>query len=383
MEIKNTMLFTLNKRNDLLSKRSRESTFEFLERSGWNISEFIRTTLNGYAENYKPDREFIKTFKSKSDKQHNSAIFELLVYTALSNSNLTLLRHPETSTGRKPDFEAFDEGIKILIECTLASHSFENLEEKNRKSVVEEIIEEFEYFPYFINLDFEIISKQSISKKRFKNFIELIKIESDSVPDQELMSRYHLYEHEGWQIQVSLFRKRDFTIKQSLGFISDNAKTIDTVKPILIALRDKKGSNYGIDTEPYIIFLNTDDLFTSEDCFSAALFGQEGEITMNDQNTQLQSYFVASNTPINTSVSAVVFFRNFDMFTLDNSYIKVWHNPFAKNKLPIKILPFDEYVFSEFGNVLEKQIIIKKQNIFDILHIDKANYMELKNEINK
>lgn len=374
------MLFSSYTRDNLDHKRRKETAFEFLDRSAWNISQIVRQKVNEIASAYCPDDEFLKMFKSKSDKQHYSAVFELLVYALLTRSNLALTRHPKTKTGKRPDFQAEVEKTKLFIECTLAGHSFESLEEKNRKDTVEEIVDDLEYYPYWINLDFQTISEQSISKKKLLNFIDKVKDSSEAVPDEALFEKKYLYEDDGWNIEISLSRKTQPDIKRSLGFISDNAKTIDTSKPILTALQDKKGSRYGIETEPYIIFLNTNDLFTKENCFSEALFGQYGDSKIDRSYISQNGFYLANNKPINRSVSAVVIFRNFDLFTLESSSIAIWHNPFAKNKLPNNLLPFDEYIYNTEGDYLEKNIIKKEKDIFQILDIDKEKYIASKDK---
>jgi hypothetical protein len=374
------MLFSSYTRDNLDHKRRKETAFEFLDQSAWNISEIIRQKVNEIARTYRPNDEFLKMFKSKSEKQHYSAVFELLVYALLTRSNLSLTRHPETKTGKRPDFQAVSEEKKLYVECTLAGHSFDSMEEKNRKDTVEEIVDDLDCYPYWINLHFETISEQSISKKRLLNFIDKVKVLSEGVPDEALFGRKYLYEDDGWKIEISLLRKTQPEIRRSLGFISEYAKTIDTSKPILTALKDKKGSRYGIETEPYIIFLNTSDLFTKENSFSEALFGQYGDSNIDRRYIYQNSFYLANGKPINTSVSAVVIFRNFDLFTLDSSSIAIWHNPFAKNILPNNLLPFDEYIYNIEGDYLKKTIIKKEKDIFHILDIDKEKYITSKDK---
>jgi hypothetical protein len=374
------MLFSSYTRTNLDHKRRKETAFEFLDRSAWKISELVRQIVNEFATHYLLDEEFIKMFKSKLDKQHYSAVFELLIHALLTRSNLSLSRHPETKTGKKPDFQVVQGSFKIFVECTLAGHSFDSMTEKNRKDAVEQIVDDMEYFPYWINLGFLTISGQSVSKKRFINFINTVKDLSEGIPNEVLIKMKHLFEDDGWKIEVSLLRKIGPVIKRSLGFISGNAKTIDTSKPILTALNDKKGSRYGIETEPYIVFLNTSDLFTEESCFSEALFGQHGTNKIDLRYPSKNSFYLADGKPINTSVSAVVIFRNFDLYTLDSSSMVIWHNPFAKNKLPSNLLPFDEYLYNITNDFLEQIIIKKEKDIFQLLGIDKEKYISAKDK---
>jgi hypothetical protein len=374
------MLFSSYKRDNFDPKRRKETAFEFLDRSSWKISALVRDKVNEWTRLYDPDDEFIRMFKSKSDKQHYSAVFELLVYILLTRSDFSLTRHPDTKTGKRPDFHATLNHFRGFIECTLAGHSFDSIADKNRQETVEEIVEEIEYFPYWINLDFEKISEQSVSKRKLLRFLDGIKLTSEGVPNEALVEIKHLYEDNGWEVEVSLIRKNRADIKRSLGYIMGKPKTIDTSKPILTALNDKKASRYGIDTDPYIICLNTSDLFTKENCFAEALFGQYGDNEINLRYISQNGFFLVEGKPVNTSVSAVVIFRNFDLFTLDSSSVAVWHNPYAKNKVPIKLLPFTEYVYELQENTLRRTTVQKEKDLFQILDIDKDEFIASKDK---
>lgn len=374
------MLFSSYIRDNSDHKRRKETAYEFLDRSVWKISALVREKVNEWTTLYKPDDEFVRMFKSKSDKQHYSAVFELLVYVSLTRSNFSLSRHPDTKTGKRPDFEAALGNFNGFIECTLAGHSFDSTADKNRKDTVEEIIDEIEYFPYWINLGFQTISNQSISKRKLLKFLDGIKVISEGILNGSLVEMKHLYEDNGWEVEISLIRKTTPDIKRSLGYIMGNAKTIDTSKPILTALNDKKASRYGIDADPYIICLNTSDLFTKENCFAEALFGQYGDTEIYLPHISQNGFFLAEGKSVNTSVSAVVIFRNFDLFTLDSSSVSVWHNPYAKNKVPIGLLPFDEYVYELKANSLNKTILKKEKDLFQILGVDKKEYVASKNK---
>lgn len=369
------MLFSSYIRDNFDHKKRKETAFEFLDRSAWKISELVRQKVNELASAYELDDEFVKMFKSKSDKQHYSAAFELLTYSIFNRSNFSLVRHPETSTGKKPDFRATLNDFKTFLECTLAGHSFDSLADKNRKDTIEEIVDDIEYFPYWINLDFRTISEQSVSKRKLLNFIEKVKELSKGIPNEQLFKNRYLFEDNGWAVEISMLRKTSPDIKRSLGFISGDSKAIDTSKPILTALQDKKASRYGIEVEPYVICLNTSDLFTKENCFAEALFGQYGDTEIDLSHITQSGFFLASGKPINTSVSAVIIFRNFDLYTLDSSSIAVWHNPYAKNKIEANLLPFDEYIYEVDGSLLKKKTIKKEKTIFEILGIDKEKYV--------
>jgi len=370
------MLFETFNRTNFEHKKRCQTSYEFLNNSSWKISEFSRNILEKFCKNYLVDEEFIKMFKSKSNKQHDSAIFEIMVYTCLKNSNFIIKKHPITKTGKRPDFEInLDDYSKIYLECTLSGHSIENEDEKNRKETVEEIIENIDFFPYFINLDFIKISKKSISKKRLINFIKQTKDICDIYSDEQLINIYFNYTDNDWIINLSFFRKKNL-IKRSLGFISDEPKIIEKSKAILTALNDKKATKYGIENEPYIICVSINDISITENDISEILFGQYN-ISLIDLSKSTNGFWTSNIKPFNSTVSAIIFFKNFNLFALENSEISIWHNPFAKNKLKHGILPFDEYLFENTNNFITMSKVKKDKDVFDLLKINKSDYISM------
>ena len=312
-----------------------------------------------------------------SNKQHYSAVFELMIYTALKNSNLNLEKHPTTKTGRKPDFQIIsDENYKFYLECTLSGDSFELEDDKNRREKVVQIIENLYFFPYWINLDFINISKKSISKKRLLNYISQIKDICDIYTNEQLLNKRFEFNDNEWLLEISLFRKTNTKIKKSLGIISGGAKVIDKSKSILTALNDKKGTKYGIDNKAYVICVSINDMSIGENEIAEILFGEynKDEINLTIPNT---GFLISNCRPINSTVSAIVFCKNYDLYVLENTEISVWHNPFAKNKLEYELLPFNEYYFEKSENILSRCIINKAIDIFEILNINKSEYMTM------
>ena len=149
---------------------------------------------------------------------------------------------------------------------------------------------------------------------------------------------------------------------------------------MLRALQDKKASNYGITDSPYAICLNSNDSFIEEDAFAESLFGQPSTDKINLDYKYRDGLFYSKNKAINTRISAVIFFKGFDSFTLDNSIISIWHNPFAKNPIPIGRIPFDEYIFEQKGNILYQTKYLKNIDILDTLQICKDNYVSWKDK---
>lgn len=371
------MLFKEFKRTNTDIYKRIQTAYEFINESAWDISEFSRNKLNEISENYPIDEDFVRMFTSKSNKQHYSTVFELLVYHSLYNSRFIIEKHPETKNGKRPDFRVTTkENKSIFLECTLSGNTFENEDEKNRKDALLEIIDSLEYFPYWINLEFVDVSKNSISKKKLINFVKQINVLCDKYSDDDLKKIYFEFSDSDWTLNISLFRKSDATIKRSLGMINYGAKIIDKTKSITTSLNDKRASKYQIEEEPYVICVSTNDFSISNDDIAEILFGQYNSEKINT-NCSKNSFWIANSSPVNTGVSAIIFFKNFDLYTLENSKIEMWHNPFAINKIPKNIFPFTQYHFDSFSDNLYIKKELDGNNIYSILDIDEIKYQQM------
>lgn len=356
------------------AKQVQETSYEFLERSSWNRCKFARDLISMWMDDMTDDKEFISQIKSKKDKQHYAAVFELIVYTFLRKQCWMVDKHPILSKATMPDFTAKSDKVdSILLECTLSSNSFDSTDDARRKEAVENIIRQLHYYPYFINLGFKRVSKISVTPKKIKRFIEQIRVSSEGFENEQLFHRRFLYKENEWEIEISLLKKSNNEIKTSLGAVFQDAKIIDTKKTILTALNDKRPSRYGISNTPYIICICVNDMFFHTDEMCSILFGNDCGAHIN-LTFPGSSGFLYHNKPVNTSVSAVIVFKNTDILTLGGAEWSIWHNPFAKYPLELNSLPIDEYYFVKEDNKLRKKVIHKNANVFELLHIDELSY---------
>lgn len=356
------------------AKRVRESSFQFLERSSWNRCAIVRELINSWLKEIDIDLEFISQIKSKSDKQHDAALFELIVHKFLKQMGLGVSKHPELLKNTTPDFTAESlMGNKYILECTLSGNSFENFGEEKRKEAVEDIIRGIHYYPYFINLSFKSTGGNSVSAKKLKKFIEQIRGVSEGYSNEELFFRRFLFEDGDWRIKISLLRKTNESIKTSLGMVGQDAKMIDGKKAILTALNDKRPSKYGVAESPYIICICNNDPFFHEDDMYNVLFGTDGVEYLNLSYPAISGFFF-HKAPVNTSVSGVILFKSTDFLTIDQAKWSLWHNPFAKKPISTGVFPIKEYMLLQEGTRLKKSIIEKDIDVFGLLGVNERIY---------
>lgn len=352
------------------------SASKILDISAWPIAALIRDYFNEWGALLEGDKEFIKMFFSNDDKQHYSAVFELLLATILSRSGFDLAKISHT-TGKRPDFKVSHEKIpELYLECTLAGNSYESLEEKNKKETVEEVIEGLIDFNYFVNVEIKSTSDHSIVKRKVVHFLSAIAKTLDGLSDEAVRNERHMFKDSGWFIEFSFIRKTSPDIKRSLGIMTGEAKIIDSPKPIYNALNDKRPSKYKTGLVPFVVCLNTSDPFIDQFSFADALFGYPAyDIPVPKSE---RGFLLAYGNPINTSTSAVLFSRRLDLFTLDKAEISIWHNPYASAQLPKGFSPFTEHHYTIQGDMLKKHTIERSTNLFELLGINEQHFLELK-----
>ena len=370
------MLFDDRIRTDSSSAAGDESTFHFLSRSAWRRCGQVRKLLNEWSLPMAGDAEFISQLSSDDNKKHAAAVFELIIYTLLGKTGFEVVKHPPGTLLTTPDFRAsHSSGFSGFVECTLSGNSFEKIDEEKRKKAVENIIQEIEYFPYFINLSFNVVSARSISKKGLVNFIRSLEAKSDGLSHEELFEMKHPFENNGWELEISLMRKSDPGIKGSLGMIMGSARAIDHIRPAMNALNDKKPARYGISDAPYIIALDNKDLFLKEEEFNEVLWGNNAPEKIHLDYGGLKGFFFADGRPVNTSVSAILFCKGLNILSLEQARISLWHNPFARFPVPSGIFPCDEYHYEAEGYVLTKRASAKDFDLLAALGVDKDEYL--------
>lgn len=355
------MIFIPQERYDWSIKNYNESSYQFLQRSPWPLVGLIREWINEWVTPFENDNDFISKFKSKSDKQHDAAGFEMLLYTLLSNSGLDIDRIAR-GNGKTPDFRLTTANGKITyLECSLAANALESEEDRKKINSVLQYIDEIPGFPFVISVRFEAISDTSISKRKLLKFLDQFR------PPFDFSEYKHetYYEEDGWEIEIAL-TKKTICSKRTLGAFSRPAKTIDNFRALYNALNDKLPGKYGVDGHGYINCLCIDDLSVNEGEFFTALFGPQ-HMDRIRVDLQTNAFFLSNGKPINTNVSAVMFCKGLKPFQLLSTEVSLWHNPFSIIPVDSRILPVKEVRYLRDGEYLLRDVIESDRSIFQLL----------------
>jgi hypothetical protein len=247
----------------------------------------------------------------------------------------------------------------------------ESTDERNKKESIMQFVEEIPDYPYYVSINFEKISNQSISKKGLLNFLNQFR---PPYIFHGPMANFY-YSAQDWELVISLIKKENAEQKRTRGFTQQRVKLIDNFKPLYTALNDKKPSKYSIGDAPYFICIGVDDLTANEYEFFNVLFGAQdmNTIYLNWKGT---GFFLKDGIPINTSVSAVLFCKSLKEYGLTATDLSLWHNPFASNPINVLDFPIKEIRYIQNQNSLVRETSEAKVTIFDLLEKEKCLYLE-------
>lgn len=368
------MIFGPQIRSNWKSKLYRQSAYEFINESAWPVCEIARSFYNEWCQQFSADNAFVSRLKSKDDKQHAAAFFELLIFALFKSASFTITTNAVLRDSKTTDFTLTYGQKEVLLECSLAGNALEAIEEKRKKDSVLQYLEEVPSFPYYININFKKLSATSISKRELLAFLRAIAAENPQLVAGESSGDY-CFCGQGWGLVLSLIRKPQKSHDRTLGPVSQPAKMVDNSRVLLTALNDKKPSKYAIDGKPYIICIGVDDISAGEEEFSHVLFGANypDQVRIHEQSS---GFFLYNGHPINTSVSAVLFCDRVSVFGFMSTAISIWHNPYAANKLTPGQFPVKEFFYFQDHGVLHRHTKENSTSLLELLGIDGEAYRE-------
>jgi hypothetical protein len=365
------MIFSDKERKYWGIKTYDHSYHRFIDESAWPICEFAREFINKWSILLPADNELISRLKSKSDKQFNSAIFELLIFALFKKQNFDIKRNPASQIA-STDFTLFiEDQKKILMECTLAASALESVEENRKKESVMRFVEELDDFPFYVSINFNRLSDHSLPKKKFVSYLRSV-VKGYNIG---ALSNKYFYEDAGWILEIRFMRKPESAHKRIRGVTGNQIKIIDNFTPLFSALNDKKPSKYNLNNLPYVICLGLDDMSVVETEISDVLFGPNN---LNNISLSAMSSGILVNKgqPINTSISGVLYSNHLHLFALHMARVSLWHNPFSTKKLPTNVFPFNEYIYQVNGAQLRRTIINEGPDMLTLLEINKEKYLD-------
>lgn len=342
------------------------SAYEFLNVSAWKAADYVRSKVIEWSVDFPMDKDFVKRFTHKSNSEHHAAFFEMVTYQLLKTQNFEIVVHRIASEGsaRRPDFTILKgDNPLFFAECAMSALPDHDPGIETLQNRICDIIESFHCPKYFINVDFENCSTETIPTKRLTSFIEsLIQEGQEQVTSYSDIRRWN-FEERGWKIRFTLMPKAD-GVQRTLGITEHGAaQIIFSEKPLRSTLDRKRGKNYGELQHPYIICVNSSDFYLDDISIEQTLFGTRSE----------EGFFICNDKPQNTSVSGILLIMGLVPWNLHVVSSSLWHNPWAKYPLPKDTLLTNQH-FYEVSNSRPQKNFLPGKSLGEILGIN-SDYM--------
>ena len=366
-----------------------ESIFDYLNRSARLESKRIRNLLEQWIEGLSSEvqDELRARIRSRDDRQHLGAFYELYLHELLSKSGFSVDFHPAVNNKKThPDFRVLKDGKPLFyLEATLAALSDKDTSAKAREKQVYDAINRMKSPNFFIGVKVHGAPTTNPPGAKMRSFLEnkLSNLDPDVVTkqleqgDSETLPSWN-WRHNDWQITFSPIPKKPEARGKHgvrpIGLQIQDARWATPHIRIRESIRDK-ATKYGELDLPYIVAINvTDELGVDETDISNALFGEE-QITIifrgnnvigQKPNRKPNGAWYGPSGLRNRRVSAVLIADNLSPWSIAKVTPILWHNPWTNRPLTLDTLLLPQ-LFSGENNQLEKR---KGKNGRELLGLD-------------
>lgn len=350
-----------------------EPTFQWLNESATPRVARLRATVEKWFDRF-PEEEksdLRARFRSKDNRQHGGAAFELLLHEVLVSLGCEVVVHPATETDSSgvPDFLAVPpDSDGFYVEATLVTgKSDEERMAEKRKRRVYDLLDDLESPNFFLGVNMSGSPTSDPSTRALRRFLErkLGELDPDAVAEA--------YEDGGpvalptWECELEGWELEFFPIPKSpeargetartLGFRNPGISRLDDVTPIRDKLQDK-AYGYGKPERPFVIAVNALAPFVEFRDVNEALYGSiETVVPMlpsggaGEPRTQRAGggLWWHGGEPGATHVSAVLAALELRPWNPREAKVRVFDNPWADRPLGDTLSRLPRTVFEDEG----------------------------------
>lgn len=335
-----------------------EPSFDYLNRSARPEAETIRQTLEGWFARYPQSghADLRGRFRSRDERQHQSAFFELLLHEVLLQFECYTEIHPEAphgATRRHPDFLVeSSQGSSFYMEAVVVTGLSEEASAARARTIeVYDALNRLDSPDFFIGMnirgapasppsarDMRVLLRRALEDLDADEIAHLWKLGGvDAVP-------HWPYEHEGWKVDFYPIPKspglRGTLGIRPIGLRISEGHFADAATPIRDAIVDKAGAYWDFEI-PYVVAVNYlgEDLVDQSDIMSA-LFGREryevsvgrnGVISEPKLDREPNGLWMSRSGPRRRRLSAVLLAVRLIPSTVGQAGVWLVHNPWATN----------------------------------------------------
>jgi len=348
-----------------------EPMFDYLNRCARLECKRIRNLLEQWFRNFPSESqdELRARFRSKDDRQHLAAFFELYLHELLSKSGFSVEIHPPVSNkATHPDFKILKDGKPLFyLEATLATLSDEETSAKAIENQVYDTLNRMKSPNFFIGVKVRGTPTTSPPGAKMRRFLEreLSNLDPDIITklfeqgDFETLPRWE-WKYNGWQITFfPIPKKPEARGKPGVRPIGLQIQGIGRLPTPHVRIKKSiqdKATKYGKIDLPYIIAINVINEFGVDEIdIRNALFGEEQVAIKHKPGRKLNGAWYGPNGPQNKRVSAVLITVNLTPRSITKVTPVLWHNPWANYPLLPDIWQLPQLVPNKKDNRLLKK----------------------------
>ena len=346
-----------------------EADFAFLNTSAKPIITAVRDTLETWYSDYgsDDDGDLRKRFRSKINKQHAAAFFELYLHEFCLQRGCVIQAHPLLAgVSTHPDFLVTPaDGQRFYLEARLVSgqSDAEVGLDANVSRVYDAIDQKLGPSDFFVLVSVDEVGEGSPPTKRIVGGLRSFL--SGLNPDDYDSSRYcRLPRYEcseaGWEIAfLAVPKKPEARAKAGIRPIratnQGDAQWIDSAGHLRDALSQKAGRYGTAMQDPFVIALNATLQSPDTDDVLCALFGEAeykveyggGKLRNAGMARRPDGIWGSSTQPRNKQVSGVLLATELLPHTVASRTPCLWLNPWATHPLPQGFLGLETVVLED------------------------------------
>lgn len=324
---------------------------DYLNVSARPEAQKVRDLVDQLLDAYPADKrdEMARRIRSRDDRLHRSATFELLLHGLMLARGFTVIAvEPDLPGGRAPDFlVAAPDSREFYLEATVAEGEIGADPGGDRRlRDVLQVLDDIVSPDFFLNVHHRGVPAQPVRLRRLRERVQRFVdgLDHAAVAAALTASRpipFFRTEEHGLILRVEVVPKHvRGRPGRAIGGRILPGGLIHPQRPIQAAVEDKAG-RYGSLDRPYIVAVNALDIFADANDAVDALFGTEHVVLSEDLAPQWarqrDGVWMGAGGPVHTRVSAVLSTERLSPWDVAQRRPRLIHNPWAAQ--PILDLP--------------------------------------------
>lgn len=365
-----------------------ESVFQYLNRSALKPAGRVRGLIEEWYAAFPEDgkADIRGRLRSGEAASFDSAFHELCLHDMLMKIGLTAELHPAlVGSTKNPDFLLHgDVSGEFYLEAVAPTDVSDKGARQRAAVLLDGLDTKSENPNYWLSISVVRYSMQNGSPKRFRRFVDeaLAKLPATPITmgtglAEQLEPRRFEFDEDDWVIEFAAFPKAEMLRgTPRLGAIGMELSPFHDIKvhERLRTALETKAKKYGALALPYIVAVNTNDMFGDEHELLMALFGigatpiRKGTAPLGPQvGRSHDGLWIKAGASRNTCVSGVLFTRKISPANLGSATGMLYQNPCAIRPYGGVLTRLPTTIFSPNGTEYETR---PGRALQEVLNID-------------